>query len=72
MFLPFQALSHCWLAAAPLGLELLKLAGPTAYLLLAIINLEEIIVSLRAKRPCSRNVMKALAHAALFLKLLLL
>ncbi|TDG30640.1 hypothetical protein [Paracraurococcus ruber] len=61
-----------WLGAAVLGLALLAVAAPAAYLLLAGLDLEEVVAALRARRPCWRKLVKAAAHAVLFLKLLLL
>jgi hypothetical protein len=61
-----------WLAAAAIGVAALSVVGAYAYLLITTLDLKEGLDALRAGRPCIAKLLKALAHAVLFLKLLML
>lgn len=63
---------HPWLAAAALGAAVLSVIAPYAYLVITTLDLKEGLDALRARRPCAAKLLKALAHAGPFLKLLLL
>ena len=45
--------------------------APAAYLLITTIDLREGLAALRARHPSTTKLLKALAHALLFLKVLL-
>ena len=55
-----------------IGVAALSVVGPYAYLVITTLDLKEGLEALRARRPCAAKLLKALAHAVLFLKLLLL
>lgn len=61
-----------WLAVVAIGVAALSVVGPYAYLVITTLDLKEGLEALRARRPCAAKLLKALAHAVLFLKLLLL
>lgn len=61
-----------WLAAAAIGVTVLSVVAPYAYLVITTLDLKEGIEALRARRPCMAKLLKAFAHAVLFLKILLL
>ena len=48
------------------------IVAPGAYLALTVLDLREGILAWRARRPCAAKLVKAVCHAVLFLKLLLM
>lgn len=69
--LPFD-LADLVQPAALIAVALLSVLGPCAYLLITSLNLAEGIAAHRNRKPCAVRFLKALAHAILFLKLLML
>ena len=57
-----------WPALVVLGLML----APAAYLVLTVLDLREGILAWRARNPCAGKLVKAVCHAVLFLKQLLM
>jgi len=65
------AVYDIWLAAAALAPGALLVGAALAYLLITGLDLREGVAALRAKSPCVAKLLKAMAHAVLFLKVLL-
>ena len=63
-----SAVGGLWPALVVLAVML----APAAYLALTVLDLREGIVAWRARNPCAGKLVKAVCHAVLFLKLLLM
>ena len=57
---------HPWLAAAAIGVTVLAVVAPYAYLVITALDLKDGIEALRARQPCVAKLLKAFAHAVLF------
>ena len=63
-----SAVGGIWPAVVVLAVML----APAAYLALGVLDLREGIVAWRGRNPCAAKLLKAVCHAVLFLKQLLM